>query len=138
MLAALPPPQPAPMAEYIAQETQPTQTLLTEDRSCPGCKKSVVDENGGVVVAFGGLSAVIGVHLMSPPPSCHLSPTASLSAVSGPHRRWPLCGHLISGLSSARCVAADSVPWNDRLLHPLRYCTRIPLYPQCLDVHLRV
>ncbi|CCM05062.1 uncharacterized protein FIBRA_07268 [Fibroporia radiculosa] len=27
--------------------------LLTENRICPGCKKSVVDENGGVVVAFG-------------------------------------------------------------------------------------
>ncbi|PIL35844.1 hypothetical protein GSI_01504 [Ganoderma sinense ZZ0214-1] len=53
MLAAIPPPQLAPMTEYIAVETPPTQTLLTEDRSCPGCKKSVVDENGGVVVAFG-------------------------------------------------------------------------------------
>ncbi|KAH9948675.1 hypothetical protein B0H21DRAFT_777741 [Amylocystis lapponica] len=26
---------------------------LTENRICPGCKKSVVNENGGVVVAFG-------------------------------------------------------------------------------------
>ena len=41
------------MAEYVTKEAQPTQTLLTEDRCCPGCKKSVVDENGGVVVAFG-------------------------------------------------------------------------------------
>ena len=30
------------------------RSLLTEDtRYCPGCKKSVVSENGGVVVAFG-------------------------------------------------------------------------------------
>ena len=41
------------MANYMTAESQPTQTLLTEDRFCPGCKKSVVDENGGVVVAFG-------------------------------------------------------------------------------------
>ena len=41
------------MTDYLAADAQPAQTLLTEDRVCPGCKKSVVDENGGVVVAFG-------------------------------------------------------------------------------------
>ncbi|TBU61671.1 RhoGAP-domain-containing protein [Dichomitus squalens] len=53
MLAALQPPQPAPMTDYVTAESQPGQTFITEDRFCPGCKKSVVDENGGVVVAFG-------------------------------------------------------------------------------------
>ncbi|RPD57622.1 RhoGAP-domain-containing protein [Lentinus tigrinus ALCF2SS1-7] len=41
------------MTDYLAADAQPAQTLLTEDRVCPGCKRSVVDENGGVVVAFG-------------------------------------------------------------------------------------
>ncbi|KAI0355591.1 RhoGAP-domain-containing protein [Trametes cingulata] len=42
------------MSNYMdSQSSGPAQTLLTEDRCCPGCKKSVVDENGGVVVAFG-------------------------------------------------------------------------------------
>ena len=41
------------MASYLTAEAQSTQALLTEDRICPGCKKSVVDEHGGVVVAFG-------------------------------------------------------------------------------------
>ncbi|KAH9839288.1 RhoGAP-domain-containing protein [Rhodofomes roseus] len=31
----------------------PDPSLLNENRFCPGCKKSVIDENGGVVVAFG-------------------------------------------------------------------------------------
>ena len=53
MLAALQPSHPASMTDYLAADAQPAQTLLTEDRVCPGCKKSVVDENGGVVVAFG-------------------------------------------------------------------------------------
>ncbi|KAI0820004.1 RhoGAP-domain-containing protein [Trametes gibbosa] len=45
---------PAAMNNYIETlGSVPAQTLLTEDRCCPGCKKSVVDENGGVVVAFG-------------------------------------------------------------------------------------
>ncbi|EKM54604.1 uncharacterized protein PHACADRAFT_258574 [Phanerochaete carnosa HHB-10118-sp] len=31
----------------------PDPAVLTENRFCPGCKQSVVTENGGVVVAFG-------------------------------------------------------------------------------------
>lgn len=31
----------------------PDPAMLTENRLCPGCKQSVVTENGGVVVAFG-------------------------------------------------------------------------------------
>lgn len=27
--------------------------VTMEDRLCPGCRKSVVNENGGLVVAFG-------------------------------------------------------------------------------------
>ncbi|KAI0374152.1 hypothetical protein BV20DRAFT_605276 [Pilatotrama ljubarskyi] len=53
MLAALQPSRPAAMSNYMDSQSGPAQTLLTEDRYCPGCKKSVVDENGGVVVAFG-------------------------------------------------------------------------------------
>ncbi|KAI0744172.1 hypothetical protein C8Q80DRAFT_1107153 [Daedaleopsis nitida] len=37
----------------MTAQNGPTQAMLTEDRICPGCKRSVVDENGGVVVAFG-------------------------------------------------------------------------------------
>ncbi|KAI0769739.1 RhoGAP-domain-containing protein [Trametes elegans] len=53
MLATLQPSHPAPMNNYMDSQSSPAQALLTEDRVCPGCKNSVVDENGGVVVAFG-------------------------------------------------------------------------------------
>lgn len=49
MLAALQPSQPMPMADYLTADGNE----LTEDRVCPGCKRSVVEENGGIVVAFG-------------------------------------------------------------------------------------
>ena len=57
MLAALQPSHPTSMADLLTAESQaePAQTLLTEDRVCPGCKKSGVEENGGGVVAFGGV-----------------------------------------------------------------------------------
>ena len=41
------------MANYLTVKNDDAQALLTEDRICPGCKNSVVDEHGGVVVAFG-------------------------------------------------------------------------------------
>lgn len=57
MLAALTP-NPVPMSEVPgidipSSTTVPDPNFLTENRFCPGCKRSVVDENGGVVVAFG-------------------------------------------------------------------------------------
>ena len=33
--------------------TVPDPTLISENRTCPGCRLSVVNETGGVVVAFG-------------------------------------------------------------------------------------
>lgn len=33
--------------------TVPDPTLISENRVCPGCRNSVVNESGGVVVAFG-------------------------------------------------------------------------------------
>ena len=36
------------------------QTLGIEDRLCPGCKSSVVSENGGLVVAFGYVTVSLG------------------------------------------------------------------------------
>ncbi|KAI0085050.1 hypothetical protein BDY19DRAFT_997119 [Irpex rosettiformis] len=41
------------MADQIAALNAADPSLLTEQRICPGCKKAVVTENGGVVVAFG-------------------------------------------------------------------------------------
>ncbi|KZT10745.1 RhoGAP-domain-containing protein [Laetiporus sulphureus 93-53] len=58
MLAALSPSPPsmssaAPL-DAFGDELATGSALLTENRICPGCNKSVVDENGGmVVVAFG-------------------------------------------------------------------------------------
>lgn len=53
MLSALPA-SPATMSTFGADGTAaPDPALLEENRWCPGCKKSVIDENGGVVVAFG-------------------------------------------------------------------------------------
>lgn len=40
------------MSNAMAQNI-PDPAMLTENRQCPGCKQSVVTENGGVVVAFG-------------------------------------------------------------------------------------
>ncbi|KIP11643.1 hypothetical protein PHLGIDRAFT_63457 [Phlebiopsis gigantea 11061_1 CR5-6] len=37
----------------MAQNMIPDPSVLGENRTCPGCKNSVVTENGGVVVAFG-------------------------------------------------------------------------------------
>lgn len=57
MLAALQP-SPIPMLDASPEVSAGNAagldpSLLTENGFCPGCKKSVVDENGGVVVAFG-------------------------------------------------------------------------------------
>ncbi|KAF9478638.1 RhoGAP-domain-containing protein [Pholiota conissans] len=50
MLAAAP--QDVPLREHSHLDLQHSNQPL-EDRLCPGCKKSVVNEQGGLVVAFG-------------------------------------------------------------------------------------
>ncbi|KAH9935703.1 uncharacterized protein B0H18DRAFT_976924 [Fomitopsis serialis] len=53
MISALPA-SPVTVSTFGANGTGPPDpSLLNENRFCPGCKKSVIDENGGVVVAFG-------------------------------------------------------------------------------------
>jgi Rho-type GTPase-activating protein 1/2 len=51
MLAAVP--QDIPLREHSHLDIQHTNTLALDDRVCPGCKKSAVNEQGGLVVAFG-------------------------------------------------------------------------------------
>ncbi|TFK44647.1 hypothetical protein BDQ12DRAFT_730679 [Crucibulum laeve] len=60
MLAAMPPSQhdiPLREQSHLNLQTQSRDALpensTLEDRLCPGCKKSAVSENGGLVVAFG-------------------------------------------------------------------------------------
>ncbi|KAL6305222.1 hypothetical protein BKA93DRAFT_780517 [Sparassis latifolia] len=62
MLAALPYNSP-PMSDVSnlgsrGISAQPDSPLLNESRLCPGCKKSVITEVGGVVVAFGSYDFV--------------------------------------------------------------------------------
>ncbi|KZT66363.1 RhoGAP-domain-containing protein [Daedalea quercina L-15889] len=53
MISALPA-SPAKVSTFgVDGSSPPDPSLLNENRFCPGCKKSVIDENGGVVVAFG-------------------------------------------------------------------------------------
>lgn len=66
MISALPA-SPAAMSTFAADGTAgPDSALLNENRFCPGCKKSVIDENGGVVVAFGCVPCPFFPHLLSP------------------------------------------------------------------------
>ena len=51
MLATLP--QDVPLREHSHLDLQRPNTLALDDRVCPGCKKSAVNEQGGLVVAFG-------------------------------------------------------------------------------------
>lgn len=39
-------------------------TLISENRVCPGCRNSVVNESGGVVVAFGYVYAILALHFL--------------------------------------------------------------------------
>ncbi len=49
----------------IQQSNRNFQDVLDlEDRLCPGCKKSAVSEQGGLVVAFGWVS--LSIHYVSP------------------------------------------------------------------------
>ncbi|GJE94429.1 RhoGAP-domain-containing protein [Phanerochaete sordida] len=43
----------AALSSNVMAQNVPDPAMLTENRMCPGCKESVVTENGGVVVAFG-------------------------------------------------------------------------------------
>ena len=54
MLATLP--QDIPLREHShldLQNTSHSNSVALDDRLCPGCKKSAVNEQGGLVVAFG-------------------------------------------------------------------------------------
>ena len=54
MLATLP--QDIPLREHShldLQHNSHPNTLALDDRVCPGCKQSAVNEQGGLVVAFG-------------------------------------------------------------------------------------
>jgi hypothetical protein len=55
MLAAMSSPPQGDPPQYRVTDTydyaEPEPTM--EDRLCPGCKMSAVNENGGLVVAFG-------------------------------------------------------------------------------------
>ena len=51
MLATLA--QDIPLREHSHLDLQHGNTLALDDRVCPGCKKSAVNEQGGLVVAFG-------------------------------------------------------------------------------------
>jgi len=53
MLASAPKDVPLREQSHLTlQNSHPDQVPL-EDRLCPGCKKSAVNEQGGLVVAFG-------------------------------------------------------------------------------------
>ena len=45
----------------MAQNMIPDPSVMGENRTCPGCKNSVVTENGGVVVAFGCVLLILPV-----------------------------------------------------------------------------
>lgn len=59
----------AQTSNAMAHNMIPDPSMLSENRICPGCKLSVVTENGGVVVAFG----------------CVVSPLAMSSNVTHAH-----------------------------------------------------
>jgi hypothetical protein len=59
--------------EHAARDLSPPLGL--DDRICPGCKKSAVSEQGGLVVAFGSVSRLHDYVLS---PSHHLFPASCI------------------------------------------------------------
>lgn len=53
MLAAAPKDVPLREQSHLTLQKSHSNQLTLEDRLCPGCKKSAVNEQGGLVVAFG-------------------------------------------------------------------------------------
>ena len=53
-----------PLREHSHLDLQPPDPLALEDRLCPGCKNSVVNEQGGLVVAFGYVASFLVTTLL--------------------------------------------------------------------------
>ena len=53
MLASAPKDVPLREQSHLTLQNSHPDHVALEDRLCPGCKKSAVNEQGGLVVAFG-------------------------------------------------------------------------------------
>jgi Rho-type GTPase-activating protein 1/2 len=83
MLATIPPPS-HNISQPMSYSHSPNHdsTLIdpvthVENKTCPGCHLTVMDENGGVVIAFGSASLLILTRILS-----HLSPQIPFSRQS--------------------------------------------------------